>query len=144
MSRHPRNITGLAKVLAHLNRFGRVDFRQPSVFLEQDDLIRLGYFVQIWKAFPDQAALAEALGVDEEQVTRWAAGEALQPDVERLLRDLAVVVSELEEVYEPEAIPAWLASRAPGETRTPLDLLREGNLAEVLHLINASAHAAYS
>jgi hypothetical protein len=94
--------------------------------------------------FPDDRSLAFALNVDLSVVEQWKRGTSPAIDEKQRLRDLAVAVSELEKVYEPEVIPAWLSARGSGEEKSPLEWLREGNLAEVLHLINASAQGAYS
>lgn len=94
--------------------------------------------------FSDDRALASALRVDLKDVEQWKLGALPSPEEKQRLRDLAVAVSELEKVYEPEVIPTWLASKPAGEEKAPIEWLREGNLAEVLQLINASAHGAYS
>ena len=62
----------------------------------------------------------------------------------RFERDLAFVRSELARIYEPEVIDAWLNGKGPREEKTPMELLREGDLEEVLALVNASETGAYS
>jgi hypothetical protein len=92
----------------------------------------------------DAARFCEVVGLSEEELGRVWLCEEVAPETARLLRDLSVVVAELLTVYEPEAVPEWLQGRAPGELKTPMEWLREGNLAEVLNQINASATGAYS
>jgi len=92
----------------------------------------------------DAARFCEVVGLSWEELDRVWLCEDVAPETARLLRDLSVVVAELLTVYEPEAVPEWLQGRAPGELKTPMEWLREGNLAEVLNQINASATGAYS
>jgi hypothetical protein len=94
--------------------------------------------------FPSDEVLAEFLDVEPGRVDDWKRGH-VPPDAQRqLLRDFAVAVSELGKVYETEVIPAWLTAKPIGDSKAPIELLWEGNLAEVLQLINASSNAAYS
>jgi hypothetical protein len=107
-------------------------------------LVPEAYYLVAREGFDSDSALAGALGIDANELARWRRGDDSDPESERLLRDLAVAVSELLTIYEPSVVPDWLSGRAPNEPKTPLQLLREGNLAEVLHLINASATGAYA
>jgi len=107
-------------------------------------LVPFAHYLQARKGFRTDAELAAALGVSADQLVRMKRGGVVDVDSERLMRDMAVVVSELLTIYQPEAVPEWLQGRPPGEPKSPLDWLREGNLAEVLQQINASASGAYS
>jgi hypothetical protein len=103
----------------------------------------LGYYTKAREGFPNDAALAAAFPVHRSRIASWKQGEAPDAANERLLRDLAITVDELEEIYDPEVIPDWLfAERAGGPS--PMELLREGKLAQVLQLINAASTGAYS
>lgn len=125
--------------------YGMVDLlRWPVRESVRRQIVPIAYYLEARKGFRSDAALAKALGVSAETITRWKRGGTVEPESERLLRDLAVAVSELLTAYEPEAVPEWLQGRAPREQKTPLEWLREGNLAEVLNQINASATGAYS
>jgi hypothetical protein len=45
----------------------------------------------------------------------------------------------------PSAVQDWLtAPKLPLANRTPLEALREGRLADVLHAANAAEHDAYA
>lgn len=58
--------------------------------------------------------------------------------------DLAVVVQELESFLDPEVIPDWLITEQYTlGGRTPVQALRDGDLAEVLQVVNATEHGAY-
>ena len=106
-------------------------------------LVRMGHYTKAREGFPNDAALAAAFPVHRSRIASWKQGEPPEEENARLLRDLAVVVDELEKVYDREVIPDWLfAERAGGPS--PMELLRRGNLAEVLHLINAASTGAYS
>ena len=116
----------------------------PPVF--DVDAIAPGVFCRIaLQGFGDDVVrFCEVVGLSEEELGRVLLCEEVAPETARLLRDLSVVVADLLTVYEPEAVPEWLQGRAPGELKTPMEWLREGNLAEVLNQINASATGAYS
>src|SRR6185436_4221954 len=107
-------------------------------------IVPAAYYLLARRGFRSEQELADALGIGKGELGRWKRGKGLSSESERLLRDVAVAVSELLTVYEPEAVPEWLQGSAPGELKTPLEWLREGNLAEILNLINASATGAYS
>jgi hypothetical protein len=74
--------------------------------------------------------------VDPANVTR--SGTTLR------LQDLATVVARLTEYYAPTAIPDWLYGQNPDlGGRQPIELLREGNLADVLSVADAQISGAY-
>jgi hypothetical protein len=65
-------------------------------------------------------------------------------ETDGIARDLAVVVRELEEFLDPDVISDWLLTEQFSlGGRTPIQALRDGDLAEVLHLVNATEHGAY-
>lgn len=116
--------------------------RMTTRIRDKGHLVRMGHYTKAREGFPNDAALAAAFPVHRSRIASWKQGE--QPDEvnARLLRDLAVVVDELEKIYNREVIPDWLfAERVGGQS--PMELLRLGNLAEVLHLINAASTGAY-
>lgn len=110
----------------------------------RESVAPLAHYVVARRVFRDDDALVRALEVARPELELWKRGRTGDAEAGRRLRHLAVAITELEEVYEPEVIPQWLSSRPVGELKTPLEWLREGNLAEVLHLVNASAHGAYT
>jgi hypothetical protein len=107
-------------------------------------IVPAAYYLVARQGFGSEQELADALGIAKDELGRWKRGKGLDPEGERLLRDVSVAVSELLTIYDAEVVPEWLHGRPQGETRSPLEWLREGNLAEVLNLINASATGAYS
>lgn len=110
---------------------------------DKDHLIRMGYYMQAREGFPSDAALAAAFPVHRSRIASWKQGEAPEAGNARLLRDLAIVVDELRQIYEPDVIPDWLFAERMGGP-SPKELLRQGNLVDVLHLINAASTGAYS
>lgn len=115
---------------------------QPLGRVDREYLIRMGHYLEARDAFRSDAALARALGVHRSRVARWKAGDEPEEKNARLLRDLATVVSALKPVYDARVIAGWLDSPRL-EGRTPLDLLHDGNLPEVLHLVSAASTGAY-
>lgn len=98
------------------------------------------------RAFPSDAQVAEALGVDRAQVKRWREGRT-QPGPENADRivGLDTVVELLSGHLEPGSIPKWLKGfNAHLGDRRPLDLLREGNLSDVVAAIEALKSGAYA
>jgi hypothetical protein len=117
---------------------------RPSLF-DVEAIAPMVFCVIAMQGFGDDAVrFREVVGLSEEELGRVWLCQEVAPETARLLRDLSVVVTELLTVYEPEAVPEWLQGRAPGELKTPMEWLREGNLAEVLNQINSSATGAYS
>lgn len=110
---------------------------------DKGHLVRMGHYTKAREGFPNDAALAAAFPVHRSRIASWKQGEPPEEENARLLRDLAVVVDELEKVYDREVIPDWLFAERTGGP-SPMELLRRGNLAEVLHLINAASTGAYS
>jgi transcriptional regulator with XRE-family HTH domain len=98
------------------------------------------------RAFPSDAQLAEALGVNRSQVKRWREGETEpgQENAERVV-GLDAAVALLSGYLEPTSIPKWLMGvNAHLGDRRPIDLLREGNLSEVVAAIEALRSGAYA
>ena len=107
-------------------------------------LIQRAYYLEARKGFATDSALAEAIGVNRSQVTRWAQGRAAQAANAWLLRDLAAAVSRMADFYNPASIQRWLTGANPdlgGEP--PLALLRQGRLPEVLMAIEAQTSGAF-
>lgn len=82
--------------------------------------------------------VAELLGVDPAQLSRW--GRTQLPDAEnqRRVRTAADVVRELCTTFEPEVVPGWLNAPRLGEGRSAADLLREGRYSELWDEVQAS------
>lgn len=95
------------------------------------------------RAFPSDAALADALHVHRSRVARWKRGEPPgSHHAEQLLR-LDAVVSLLATYLEQEAFGDWLHGvNAHLGHRRPIDVLREGHLSEVIAAIEAERSGA--
>src|SRR5687768_12166980 len=115
--------------------------KQAAVELQALDpaqCIQRAYYLEARKGFATDSALAEAMGVNRSQVSRWAQGRAAHAENAWLLRDLATTVSRLADYYNPGTIGRWLFSGNPdlgGEK--PMVLLRQGRLPEVLMALEA-------
>lgn len=102
-------------------------------------------YLRARRGFSTDEDLAEVLGVHRNVFVSWAKGTEL-PDASNslVLSYLAVVVQELEEFLDPDVIPDWLLTEQfTLGGRTPVEALRDGHLAEVLHTANATEHGAY-
>jgi transcriptional regulator with XRE-family HTH domain len=98
------------------------------------------------RAFHSDAKIAEALGVNRAQVKRWRQGET-EPGAENADRvvGLDAAVALLSGYLEPTSIPKWLMGHnAHLGDRRPVDLLREGNLSDVIAAIEALKSGAYA
>ena len=106
--------------------------------------IQRAYYLEARKAFATDAALADAMGVNRSQVTRWAQGRSAQADNAWLLRDLAAAVSRLADFYQTGTINRWLFGANPDlDGEQPMELLRQGRLPEVLMAIEAQTSGAF-
>ena len=98
------------------------------------------------RAFTSDAQVAEALGVDRAQVKRWRAGET-EPGAENADRVVALdaAVALLTGYLEPTSISKWLTGHnAHLAGRRPVELLREGNLSDVIAAIEALKSGSYA
>jgi large subunit ribosomal protein L16 len=122
--------------------------RRPErkVFTESPaQLATMADYHRARRGFPNDAELAEVLGVHRSRLAAWKDGLVVPTTVNaRLLSHLAVTVGELEEFLDRDVIPDWFASEQHTlDGRTPAEALREGHLAEVLFAANATEHGAY-
>lgn len=98
------------------------------------------------RAFRSDAQVAEALGVNRSQVRRWREGETVPgPENADRIVGLDSVVELLSGYLQPTSIPKWLNGfNAHLGDRRPVDLLRQGNLSEVIGAIEALKSGAYA
>ena len=119
--------------------------REALLEVGAEQCIQRAYYLEARKGFATDAALADAIGVNRSQVSRWAQGRAAQAANAWLLRDLAAAVSRMADFYNPGTIGRWLVGANPdlgGEQ--PLALLRQGRLPEVLMAIEAQTSGAFA
>ena len=88
--------------------------------------------------FRSAAKLADMLGVNRSQVTRWLRGAGIDPLNAEKIDLLELVWSNLLRLYEREAALAWLFGLNPllGDRR-PIDLIRLGRAEELMRAIRA-------
>ncbi len=88
--------------------------------------------------FRSAARLADMLGVNRSQVTRWLRGAGIDPLNAEKVDLLELVWSSLLRIYEREAALAWLFGINPvlGDRR-PIDLVRLGRTEELMRAIRA-------
>jgi transcriptional regulator with XRE-family HTH domain len=86
--------------------------------------------------FGSQRRLAELLGVNPAQVTRWRRGEGID-DVNAARVDLLeLVMAQVLRLYPAEAAERWLVGMNPSlGGRRPVDLIRRGQAHELLDAI---------
>jgi hypothetical protein len=105
----------------------------------------LSAYFRARSSFESDTALARALDVDRTRLSAWKKARA-EPRREhlRVLADLATVGDELRRFLHPAVVQDWLTSRQPElDGRTPVQALRDGNLADVLQAVNATEHGAF-
>jgi hypothetical protein len=97
--------------------------------------------IALSRDFGSQRRLAELLGVNAAQVTRWRRGEGID-DVNAARVDLLdLVMAHLLRLYSTEAAERWLLGLNPSlRGRRPIDLIRRGQTRDVLDAI-ANEHA---
>lgn len=88
--------------------------------------------------FRSAARLAELLGVDRSQVTRWLGGAGIDPLNAEKVDLLELVWSSVLRLYDRDAALAWLFGVNPllGDRR-PVDLIRMGRAEELMRAIRA-------
>ena len=108
-------------------------------------LLTAARYGSVRRAFPTDAALADALHVHRSRITRWKHGEPPAPEhAEQLLR-LDAVISLLTTYLDPEVVRDWLYGvNAQLGHRRPLDVLREGRLSDVIAAIEAERSGAFA
>jgi hypothetical protein len=97
------------------------------------------------RVFRSDAAVAEALGVNRTQPSRWREGQMPDPrNLDRLV-GLDVVVQLLTGFLRESTIPKWLQAANPrlGD-RSPLYMLREGRLPDVIAAIQAEKSGSFA
>jgi uncharacterized protein (DUF2384 family) len=83
--------------------------------------------------FHSQRQLAELLGVNPAQVTRWRHGHGIDELNARRVDLLELVMASLLRLYSPEAAERWLRGVNPHlGGRRPIDLVRAGRSTELL------------
>jgi len=88
--------------------------------------------------FRSAAQLADMLGVDRAQITRWLSGAGIDPLNAEKIDLLDLVWSALLRIYERDAALSWLFGVNPrlGDRR-PIDLVRAGRAEELMRAIRA-------
>lgn len=95
--------------------------------------------------FRSAAKLADLLGVNRSQVTRWLRGAGIDPLNAEKIDLLELAWANLLRLYEREAALAWLFGINPllGDRR-PIDLIRLGRAEELMRAIRAERSDAFS
>ena len=88
--------------------------------------------------FETSAKLADLLGVNRSQVTRWLRGAGIDPLNAEKVELLELVWSNLLRLYDRDAALSWLFGLNPilGDRR-PVDLIRTGRTEELMRAIRA-------
>ncbi|MGH7578235.1 MAG: helix-turn-helix domain-containing protein [Longimicrobiales bacterium] len=97
------------------------------------------------RVFRSDAAVAEALGVNRTQLSRWREGRTPDPENLDRLVGLDAVVQLLTGFLSETTIPKWLRSPNPrlGD-RTPLYMLQRGRLPDVIAAIQAEKSGTFA
>src|SRR4029434_11157848 len=92
--------------------------------------------------FRSGSAIADLLGVNRSQITRWLRGAATDPLTAERIDLLELVWSNLLRLYEPDAARAWLFGLNPhlGDRR-PIDVIRTGPGGDLMRRTRAARRA---
>lgn len=82
--------------------------------------------------------VANVLSVRPETVSRWNQGKAFpHPQTEKHLMELAFVVEQLSDFYEPKEARLWILSRQRTlGGQIPAEMIQEGKVDDILIAIN--------
>ena len=88
--------------------------------------------------FETSSRLADLLGVNRSQVTRWLQGAGIDPLNAEKVELLELVWSNLLRLYERDTALSWLFGLNPilGDRR-PVDLIRMGRTEELMRAVRA-------
>lgn len=120
-------------------------FGESDVKLSSDWLILVSHYLRARLAFQSDLEMARKLGLDRTRLIAWKKGlSAPRQEHVRFLADVATTVDALRRFLHPSVITGWLtAPKFEMGGRTPVEMLREGRLPEVLQSANATEHGAY-
>jgi hypothetical protein len=95
--------------------------------------------------FRSGSAIADLLGVNRSQITRWLRGAGIDPLNAEKIDLLELVWANLLRLYEPGAARAWLFGLNPhlGERR-PVDVIRAGRAEELMRAIRAERAESFA
>ena len=88
--------------------------------------------------FRSSAQLAEMLGVNRSQITRWLRGAGIDPLNAERVDLLELVWAALLRIYERDAALSWLFGVNPRlQDRRPIDLIRAGRVDDAKELLRS-------
>ena len=93
-----------------------------------------------------KSSVADFLDVNRSSLSRWCKKEFL-PDIDNRIRitSLVLVLQRLHKVFEPKTAKKWLEGiNAHLANQRPVDLIKQGRIAEVLAAIEQTDLGAYS
>lgn len=95
--------------------------------------------------FKSSARIAELLGVNRSQITRWLRGAGIDPLNAEKIDLLEMVWANLLRLYSRDAALAWLTGLNPhlGDRR-PIDLIRMGRTAELMSAIRQERAGSFA
>jgi transcriptional regulator with XRE-family HTH domain len=95
--------------------------------------------------FHSQSRLARLLNVDRSNISRWLREQSPEPENRSRLETLEFVYSRLTGFLQAETAEKWLlGTNAHLGNRRPIDLIREGRIAEVIAAIEQYELGSYS
>lgn len=92
----------------------------------------------------DQSAVADLLNVNRSSVSRWLKKEVPDGKNQVNITAIVLVMQRLQMVFEPKTARSWLeGTNAYLSHQRPIDLLRQGRIAEVLSAIEQTELGSY-
>jgi hypothetical protein len=113
--------------------------RATEMSIPSDWLVFLAHYLRVRRAFSSDVQMAEMLGLDRTRLIAWKKGtSAPRNEHLRYLADVATAVDALMQSLHPSVVADWLtAPKVEFGNQTPVEMLREGRLPDVLMSVKA-------
>jgi transcriptional regulator with XRE-family HTH domain len=114
--------------------------RATEMSIPSDWLVFLAHYFRVRRAFSSDVQMAEMLGLDRTRLIAWKKGASVPRNEHlRYLADVATTVDALMNFLHPPVVADWLtAPRLEFSDKTPVEMLREGRLPDVLMSVDAA------
>ena len=106
------------------------------------NLAEINFLVHV---FGGQSRVADLLNVNRSSVSRWLKNELPLGKNQILVTALVLVLQRLASIYEPDTAKKWLdGTNAFLYNQTPIELLKQNRITEVLSAIEQTELGSYA